>query len=450
MATASAALPLVGFVVYVAVSMLMINDPSRPLLPPPLGGKVQLSEVIFPLAIAPWVYARLPGIRRAALATGAPLAIWVTANAVTSVAAVLPGLAWRETAAFAYLGVVLIWGVALLTEPARLRSCAWWWSAVVAGVVVVGLAGWLAATVSGVENPLVYRARRMPLFGDWVFRVESTLEPTSKLLSTLLILALPAAFALRRHGGPRERRLSGWLIGAMTVCELLTFSRQILEFVGVLALLIILGMPRRRPLLLAGLGIAYLAGFLAIQGLSTWRVTEVQVTHAADRSRFVADRFYYTTLPDIGVQTVALRAEYVHDNYFVLKRTAWHGFLERPLTGWGPDTWSRVLQWAKETGRVPPSFPRFGSAQSEPFTIATEMGLVGLAAWTAFWVLCFRPMWAPTGRGFAGMLARYQCIGCGAVLLTSIHLDVMRFRFLWVSLALGMAAAICAREGPPA
>jgi hypothetical protein len=58
-------------------------------------------------------------------------------------------------------------------------------------------------------------------------------------------------------------------------------------------------------------------------------------------------------------------------------------------------------------------------------------------------------MWASTAQGFAGILARYQALGCGATLLTSIHLDVMRFRFLWIALALGMAAAVCVREEVP-
>jgi hypothetical protein len=34
------------------------------------------------------------------------------------------------------------------------------------------------------------------------------------------------------------------------------------------------------------------------------------------------------------------------------------------------------------------------------------------------------------------------------VLLASLHLDLMRFRFLWIALALGVAAARCAKEEP--
>jgi hypothetical protein len=443
-------LPLIAFLAYTAVSMLMVNRPGHPFLPGWVGGKVQPSDLLFPLAMVPWLIAGFPGLGRVAGAIGVPVGIWVAANVVTATVAVSPFPAWRESAAFAYLGLVVLWGASLLTEPHYLDRFVRGWLLIVAAVVVVGLAGWLTATVSGASNPFVETARQMPLFGDWVFRIESTLEPTAKLLSTLLILALPPVFALRRWGRSRERIRAGWLIGAMTVCEALTFSRQLLEFTGLLAVLTVLERPRGRRVLLVAVGIAYLAGFLLIQGLSTWRITDVEVTHAADRGRFVADRNYYTTLPDIGVRTLAARLEYVHDNYFVLKRTGWKGFLERPIAGWGPDTFPKVLEWSKAAGFVPGAFPRFDSAQSEMFTIAAEMGLLGLAAWAAFWMLSLRSMWVSTAQGFAGTLARYQALGCGATLLTSINLDVMRFRFLWIALALGIASAVCARQEAPA
>jgi hypothetical protein len=132
--------------------MLMVNTPGRPLLPRPLGGRVQLGDVIFPLAVAPWLLAGLPGLRRVTAPAGAPAAIWVAASAVTATVAVRPGPAWRETAALAYLGLVMVWGAAVLAEPAHLRFFARWWVVIVGAVVIVGLAGWLAAVLSGRPN----------------------------------------------------------------------------------------------------------------------------------------------------------------------------------------------------------------------------------------------------------------------------------------------------------
>jgi len=236
-----------------------------------------------------------------------------------------------------------------------------------------------------------------------------------------------------------------WLLVVMTLCQLLTFSRQILEYGALLGLLAWLESRRRRRVVVVALAVAYVAGFLGVLAVSTWRITDHEVTRTADLSRTLTDRHYYSTIPAVGVQIVDLRAEYVYDNYHVLKRVGWKGFLERPLLGWGPDAWPSVLRWAQDAGQAPAGF-RFDSAQSEPFTIAAEMGVVGLAAWVAFWILCFRGMTVRTDQGFSATVARYQALGLGAVLLTSIHLDVMRFRFLWIALAAGIAAASCARE----
>jgi hypothetical protein len=74
------------------------------------------------------------------------------------------------------------------------------------------------------------------------------------------------------------------------------------------------------------------------------------------------------------------------------------------------------------------------------------MGVAGLVALAAFWVLILRATWPRGDGGFAGALARHQALGICAVLLTTVHLDVMRFRFVWIALALGIAAARCAGE----
>ena len=438
-------LPYYGFAAYASVSLLMINDPWQPILPPPLSGKIQLSELVFAAGVLAWLAAGLPGLVRGVRAAGVPAGVWLGANVIAATVAVRPGSAWREVAAFVYLGLALVWGAALLAAPARLEGFARWWLGMASGIVLAGLVGDLAATLMGHGNYLVYRGRHMYLFGDHVFRIRSTLVPTTKLLATLLILILPVVFTIRRFGTPGERRVCNWLLLLMTVCQLLTFSRQILEYGALLGLLAWLESPRRRRAVAVALAAAYVVGFVGVLALSTWRITGHEVTRTADLSRTLTDRHYYSTIPAAGVQTVAARVEYVYDNYHVLKRVGWLGFMKRPLLGWGPDSWPSVLAWAKDAGQAPAAF-RFESAQSEVFTIAAEMGLVGLAAWGAFWALCIRGMAVPADGGFAATLARYHALALGGVLLTSVHLDVMRFRFLWIALAVGMAAATCARQ----
>lgn len=438
-------LPLVGFVAYVVVSMLMINESQRPLLPPPLGSRVQLSELVFPVAIAPWLVSGLPGLPRIAWAAGVPVGIWLAATGATATFAVAPGPAWVETGVFAYLGVVLVWGAAVLIEPQRLRIFVRWWVAIVAGVVLIGLAGWVLAARSGQPNALVEWRSGMPLFGDRV-RVRSTLSPTSRLLITLLITALPAVFTLWRRGTTGERRWCGWLIGVMSIVGVLTIARGIVEYFTLLALLFLFPWHGRRRAAVVAVVAIYAIALLGVMAVSTWHITDHELTWRADRSRSLGGQRYYGTLPDIGVQTLDLRVEWVHDYYFMLKRVAWRAFLERPLTGWGPNTFPVIMARGREWGIVVPS-AYFESAHSQVLSIAAEMGLIGLAALVAFWALVLRGMWPGRDNGFAGALARYQALGIWAVLLTSLNLDVMRFRFLWIAVALGIAAAHCAREG---
>jgi O-Antigen ligase len=442
-ALAGSGLPLAGLVAYLAISMLMINDFSWPLLPPPLGAKVQLSEVIFPLAIAPWLLTGLSGLARVAWLAGMPAGIWVAANAATAAAAVAPGHAWRETAAFAYLGVVLVWSAAILAEPSHLRSFVRWWTAVVAGVVVIGLAGWLLAVLSGQPNVLVEWRHGVPLLGDRA-RIRSTLAPTSRLLVTLLIVALPAALVLRRQGTAGERRWAGWLIVAMTVCAILTYARGLLEYLLLLGLLSLLPWVGRRRVAAVALAAIYALAILGVVAVSTWRVTGRDVTWHTDLSRSLSDGAYYGTMPDVGIQTLNLRVEWVHDHYFILKRIAWRAFVERPLTGWGPDTWLAIQAWAKAIGIAPPYF-RYESAHGEVLAVLAEMGVVGLGAFAAFWTLILRNTWPRANARFAATLAHYQALGIVAVLFTTLYLDVMRFRFLWIALALGIGASCCTR-----
>jgi hypothetical protein len=272
----------------------------------------------------------------------------------------------------------------------------------------------------------------------------------SKYLATLLILALPAVFAWRAHGAPWQRRAAVVLLPVLALAGLLTFSRQILEFTGVLALLSLAARRRTSRAKVVLVLACYVVGALSVQAVSTWHVTGAVVTRAVDHSRRLQDRHDYSTAPDLGVRRITLGLEYVHDNYFPAKRTAWSLFLERPLTGWGANSFGQLLPLAVERGLLPEGFPRKESAHSEIFTTAAEMGLVGVAALVALWTPLLAGMGRTRGTGFAGDLARWHAVAVGGVLATGVNLDFMRFRFLWVAVAFGLGAArLVDRAGVP-
>ncbi|HZS33519.1 MAG TPA: hypothetical protein VFC42_09090 [Methylomirabilota bacterium] len=436
-------LPAVAFAAYVASTLLMV--PRGSLLPAVLAGKGQPADLVFLAGLAVWLLAGAPGLARIAAPAGRPAAVWVGANVLVASVAPWPGPAWRETAAFVYLALVLIWGAAVLGDPGRLARFLRWWVVLVAAVVGLGLAGWVFAAHAGAANYLVEFREGLPVLGDRL-RVRATLQPTSRLLATLLIVALPAVVSLARRGGPWTRRGCLALLAAMTVCEVLTWARPLLEYLAVLGVLGVLEVGRRRRPLLAGVAVLYVVGLLLTIAVSTWQVTAYDVTWGADRSRTVRHPFY-ASMPDTGVESLVLRVEWVHNLYFVLKRIAVHAFLARPLAGWGQDAWPHIQAWAGEMGYAPRA-ERWESAHGEPFTVAAEMGVIGLVAFGAFWALTLRAMWPGARPGFAAGLARGQTVASAGVLLASLHLDLMRFRFLWIALALGVAAARCAKEEP--
>lgn len=436
-------LPALAFAAYVASTLIMV--PRGTIVPALLGSKGQPADLVFLAGLAVWLLAGAPGLARVAAPAGRPAAVWVGANALVASVAPWPGPAWRETAAFVYLALVLIWGAAVLGEPGRLLPFVRWWVFLVGAVVAAGLAGWLVAAHAGAANYLVEFREGLPLLGDRL-RVRSTLQPTSRLLAVLLIVAVPAVVTLARRGGTWTRRACLAVLAAMTACEVLTWARPLLEYLAVLAVLGVLEVGRHRRPLLAGVAVLYAIGLLATVVVSTWEVTAYDVTWQADRSRTITHPFY-ASMPDTGVQSLVLRAEWVHNVYFVLKRVAVHAFLERPLAGWGQDAWPRIQAWGGEMGYAPRA-QRWESAHGEPFTVAAEMGVIGLVAFGAFWALCLRAMWPGARPGFAAALARGQTVASAGVLLASLHLDLMRFRFLWVALALGLAAARRASEEP--
>lgn len=435
---------------YMASTLVLTTHYSRRLLPPPFPARVQLAELVFLALLVAWCARGMPGWQHGVRVAGLPLALWLAAVAATSAVAMNPSVAWLEAGALLYLATALVVMIALLDTPERLRAVASLWVALVTLVAMAGLAGEVVALAAGRANPLVYQARDMPFFGSHVFRIRATFAGTSKYLATLLILALPAIFAWRVHGAPWQRRAAIVLLPLFALAELLTFSRQILEFTAVLALLSLAARRRTSGAKVALLLACYLVAALGVQAVSTWHVTEASVTRTVDHSRRLQDRHYYSTAPDLGVRRITLGLEYVHDNYFLAKRAAWSLFLERPLTGWGPNSFGQLLPLAVERGLLPPGFPRKESAHSEIFTTAAEMGLVGVAALVALWTLLLARMGRTRGTGLVGDLARWHAVAVGGVLATGVNLDVMRFRFLWVAVAFGLGAArLAGRAGAP-
>ena len=194
----------------------MVNDPSRPLLPLPIGGKVQISDVVFPLALAPWLLAGFPGLGRVAVAAG-------------DAGGGLDGGQRRDGGGcrIARRGVAGGRGVRLPRSGPDLgcrRPCGAGASASLRSLVGGRGCRGRGHRAGGLAGRGAVRSAQPPgRVGARAFCCSETSRgfdprscPRRGSSITLLDLALPAVMLLRRQGMPGERRWAGWLLLAMT------------------------------------------------------------------------------------------------------------------------------------------------------------------------------------------------------------------------------------------
>lgn len=132
--------------------------------------------------------------------------------------------------------------------------------------------------------------------------------------------------------------------------------------------------------------------------------------------------------------------------YAVLHRAAVRLWVQRPLTGHGPDrfrsTYGQVVSREELAAVWPPMPPRGMLPHSLLLGALAETGLVGVAAWLALAAVALRRLLAAL-PGSVPHAAGWAVLG---LLVASLHVDFELLRSLWVLIGLGLAAA---RHGQP-
>ena len=119
-------------------------------------------------------------------------------------------------------------------------------------------------------------------------------------------------------------------------------------------------------------------------------------------------------------------------SYAVLKQLAVEAWWTSPVVGIGLGTFHDVTRQAVQEGRMPPGWEAV-DPHSTWFGRLAETGLLGFATLAALWVGVLRLIAKP---GPDPGLHRAVAAGLLALLVASVNIDVMHFRFLWVGLAL--------------
>jgi hypothetical protein len=121
-------------------------------------------------------------------------------------------------------------------------------------------------------------------------------------------------------------------------------------------------------------------------------------------------------------------------SYFRIKQLALEAFLAHPLTGVGLDRFHRVSEAAYQDGRLPSGY-RDIDPHSALLGRLAETGIVGGLTLVALW-------WGAMVAGGRligdrqAWLARAAVAALIGLLVNSINVDIMNFRFFWAGLGL--------------
>jgi O-antigen ligase len=127
-------------------------------------------------------------------------------------------------------------------------------------------------------------------------------------------------------------------------------------------------------------------------------------------------------------------------SYYLVKKVAWQAFLDHPWTGIGLSTFVIEAERAYQNGRLHQAYRRV-QAHSMPFGRLAETGVVGAITLAAFLVVLWKSM-LRTARlpGVDGRVGWALFAGVAGLLINSVNVDVMHFRFLWF--AVGLTAGV--------
>ena len=177
---------------------------------------------------------------------------------------------------------------------------------------------------------------------------------------------------------------------------------------------------------------ALVAGFFAV----AFRAAGEK--HTAKTTLLSACLFGVLTVVVMAVYTTTTEKKsvleaYVRPSSAIVRLEYWRqaveGFIERPVTGSGPGTFS-LVSWRYQ--RVPFSSSWF--AHSQPLQILAEMGIVGFAAFGMLLFVHVRHVYVNRKKLGADKTATALLIGCALVVVYSLFEFVLDYFIVWLLL----------------
>lgn len=337
-----------------------------------------------------------------------------------------------------YLALVYV-VFAVLTDGASFRRKLGTWCAflasLLAGLSVLAAVVYYAWNVEVAQLGLVMP---LPYLGD-VYRAYGLFH-SAEYFANFLTFVFPMLLGLAfgQGSGPEQSRSATWRAATMTVvlAAVSTFAHSVAGLL-VSGLVYLWGLCARPGLWTVRIIAAVLVVTLLV-ALNVMLVVAVRdVTYHVGRNPAIPPPGYLHGFQDErGAPTVSVSVSYNLISYFLLKKIAWEAFWRAPATGVGLGQFPEETDRAYREGALREEY-RSITPHSTWFGTLAETGLLGGVSLALLW----------GGVMFAGIkglavghedawVRRAVFAGVVGLLVNSINVEIMHFRFLWVGLAL--------------
>lgn len=338
--------------------------------------------------------------------------------------------AWLELAKTIYL---IVLGVAVM-RWLRVESSWDRLARLVAGVTGVMLAAvigiWVYTALRGAPPGHLALIMPVPNMGQAVIRVQATFF-TPTMLANFLTIGAPVLLGYVGARAQTSRARSWALLVVVMAAAASTVSNSL---AGCLVALAIMAPNRTRGDRRGRLAVAVAAGLVIMLSLlsTTLVVQDVQLTHREAPEAVALPSFAWG--PGNRAQEVVMRGVYVWVSYGLLKHLAWKLWQMHPWVGMGPGGFPHAVAEAFDSGRM---HTRWADPHSTWFGSLAESGLAGTVGLAGLWIAVLRG--ASRRQRQLDWRLRAPFAGLVGVLVNSLHVDVMHFRFLWLGIALLLA-----------
>jgi hypothetical protein len=182
---------------------------------------------------------------------------------------------------------------------------------------------------------------------------------------------------------------------------------------------------------------------------TTVAISRVRLAHRTASDEATTFPSHAFVRPGTAGETLTVNISYAWVSYGLLKQIAWEAWRAHPWVGNGLDQFPSAVATAFQEGRI-----HYSTADPHSTWLGAlaETGLIGLLGLAGFWVVLLQSARALKRRD-AGAHDQWQLgalhAGLVGLLVNSLHVDIMHFRFLWVGAALFYVAARQARAAAP-